>query len=154
MNVLVTGGNGFVGSHTVEQLVNRGHKVTCLVRKTSDLKWLKDISVDFVYGDILDPDSIEKSVRSAEAIVHIAGLVRALKKETYFKANQTGTKNLVDAVLRSNPKLKKFVYISSQAAMGPSVNKLPKQISEPETPISDYGASKLAGEKELTRTNK
>ncbi len=51
MRALVSGSNGFIGSHLVEALKKRGYSVTCLIRKTSNLNWLKGLDVEFVYGD-------------------------------------------------------------------------------------------------------
>ncbi|MBN1621644.1 MAG: NAD-dependent epimerase/dehydratase family protein [Endomicrobiales bacterium] len=149
MKILVTGANGFVGSHIVESLLEKGHKVACLVRKTSNLNWLKDKQIEYKYGDIIEPETLTDPVKEADAVIHAAGVVRALKRETYFKVNQEGTKNLVESILKNNPKLKKLIYISSQAAVGPSTTNRPKSLDEPDNPVSFYGKSKLQGEKEL-----
>ena len=153
MKVLLTGANGFVGSHIAECLVENGHEALCLVRKTSNTEWLKNSKVKYYYGDITDPASLINPIKECQAIIHNAGLVRAFNKETYFKANQIGTRNIVEAANKYNPSLQKIIYISSQAAMGPSGSSIPKKISEDETPVSDYGESKLAGEFELKSNN-
>lgn len=149
MKVLLTGANGFVGSHIAEMLVQNGHNVVTLVRQASNHKWLKGLSAEFVSGDICHPHTLEKAVKGVDAIIHCAGLVRALKIENYYHVNQHGTRNLVETALCFNPHLKKFIYISSQAAMGPSPDFRAKHVHEKENPVSDYGKSKLAGEKEL-----
>jgi nucleoside-diphosphate-sugar epimerase len=145
--VLITGANGFVGSHLVERLLDRGYQVKCLVRKTSNLKWLSGLKVEYVYGDISIKDSLKDAVREVDIIIHSAGLTKAKNREEYFKANAKGTRNLVEACLVVNPKLQMFIYISSQAASGPGEDERPKDEAAPCRPVSDYGGSKLEGEK-------
>ena len=149
MKVLVTGSNGFVGSHIVETLIENGHSVVCQVRKTSDLKWLKGLNVEYFYGDIRDEKVIPEMVKGVDAIVLNAGVLRAINKDDYYRVNQAATKNIAEAALKYNPGLKKLILISSQAAMGPCEDLNGKKTGEKETPVSDYGLSKLAGEKEL-----
>ena len=147
LKVLVTGANGFVGSHLVEGLLNKGYQVRCLVRKTSDLKWLSDLKVEYVYGDISEKHSLKDAVTDVDIIIHSAGLTKAKNRVEYFKANAEGTRNLVEACLEENPKLRRFVYISSQAAAGPGEDERPKDETVPCRPVSFYGESKLEGEK-------
>jgi len=149
MKVLLTGSNGFVGSRIAKVLSDSGNEVTCLLRKTSNKKWLKDMNVELFYGDVCHEGALFDIISKSDAIVHSAGILRAKDERSYFKVNQEGTRNLVDAALRFNPHLKKFIYISSQAAMGPSKTYAAKPADEPEDPVSDYGKSKLAGEKEV-----
>ena len=77
--------------------------------------------------------------------------MRASRKDEYFKGNVENTKNLCKAVLKLNPALKKFIFISSQAAMGPSISASVKNFTNKENPVSDYGLSKLAAESEIKR---
>jgi nucleoside-diphosphate-sugar epimerase len=153
MKVLLTGANGFVGSHIAECLVENGHEALCLVRKTSNTEWLKNVRVKYCYGDITDPASLVEPIKECQAIIHNAGLVRAFNKEAYLKANQLGTRNIVEAANKYNPSLQKIIYISSQAAMGPGSSMIAKKLTEAETPVSDYGESKLAGEIEVRSIN-
>jgi len=120
-----------------------------MVRKTSDLKWIKEIDSEYRYCDITDHDLIPETVKSADVIIHNAGVVRAKDPATYYAINQIATKKIVENILQYNPTLKSFIYISSQAAMGPSSCPRPKPLDEPERPVSDYGRSKLAAEKEV-----
>lgn len=144
---LVTGANGFVGSHLVEGLLDKGYQVRCLVRKTSNLKWLSGLDLEYVYGDIAQKDSLKEAVRNVDLVFHSAGLTKAKNREDYFKANAEGTKNLIESCIAENPKLKRFVYISSQAAVGPGIDRRPTDETASCRPVTYYGESKLDGEK-------
>jgi len=146
LKALVTGGTGFIGSHLTEALIRKGVQVRCLLRKTSDLKWLKGLPIEFVHGDCNDKTSLEKAVRDVDWVFHLAGVTKAIKEETYFEVNGLGTENLIRACLENNPRLQKFIYISSQAAAGPSRNGCNKKESDPCEPVSLYGRSKRVGE--------
>ena len=62
MKVLITGGSGFVGSHLAEALCDRGNvDVTCLVRRSSNLRWIAHLPVHLVYGQLGDPASLERA---------------------------------------------------------------------------------------------
>jgi len=147
MRALVTGSNGFIGSHLVEKLLKKKYDVRCLVRKTSDLRWIKDLPLEFVYGDITHPDSLTPAVEGVDVVFHIGGIVRALSWEDFSRVNVQGTKNLLDACVRESKSLKRFVFLSSQAAVGPS--RSGEKITEEDVPrpISLYGKSKCEAEK-------
>jgi dihydroflavonol-4-reductase len=144
---LVTGANGFVGSHLVEGLLHKGCQVRCLVRKTSNLKWLSGLEVEYVYGEITDKYSLANAVKDVDYIFHCAGLTTAKSKDEYFKVNAEGTTNLIEACLEGNSQLKRFVYVSSQAAVGPGDDNQPLNEETSCRPITDYGESKLEGER-------
>jgi len=147
LRALVTGANGFVGSHLVEGLLSKGYQVICLVRKTSNLRWLSGLNVEYAYADISEKESLKNVLKDVDFVFHAAGLTKAKSREEYFKANYQGTKNLLEVCVENNPQIKKFIYISSQAAVGPGENKLPLDETSPCNPITDYGKSKLIGEK-------
>lgn len=146
MKALVTGSNGFIGSHLVELLLKKNYQIKCLVRKTSNLQWIKDLPVEFVYGDVTAPGSLKSAVRDVDFIFHLGGTVRAINWEGFYRVNAIGTKNLVEACAENAKRLKRFVFISSQAAVGPSPGD--KMIDETDTPrpISLYGKSKREAE--------
>ncbi|MGQ9570689.1 MAG: NAD-dependent epimerase/dehydratase family protein [Thermodesulfovibrionales bacterium] len=147
MKVLVTGATGFIGSHLSEELVRRGHKVICLVRENSDLKWIENTELKIIIGDCKKIESLYKAVDGIDYIFHLAGLTKACSDADFFCANADGTKNIITATLENNPNLKRFVYISSLAAVGPSQNGSPLKEDTDPHPVSSYGRSKLEGEK-------
>jgi len=146
--VLITGSNGFLGSHLARCLLADGHEIYCLVRRTSNRRWIEQLDVKFVYGDITaEPESLPDAVRNKDYIFHTAAAVKAESRDRFFKINVTGTVNLLEACLTHNPSLKRFIFISSQAAGRPSENRVPVKESDPPAPVSDYGWSKMEAEK-------
>jgi nucleoside-diphosphate-sugar epimerase len=146
---LVTGANGFVGSHLVEHLLDRGYDVFCLARKTSDLSFLAGLKLEYRYGDVTDIASLREALKGIDFVFHLAGLTKGKTREEYLRANSLGTKNLISACFEVNPDVKKFVYVSSQAAAGPCGDSKPLDEDADCQPITDYGSSKLEGEKEV-----
>ena len=146
MKVLVTGASGFLGSHIAEALAAEGHQVRLLFRARSNREWVRGIDYEDAAGDITDPDSLPDAVAGVDAVVHAAGLVKARNYEEFAAVNANGTGNLVNAVEEHAPQLKRFVYVSSLAAHGPSPGGRPRPIDASPNPITAYGRSKLAGE--------
>ncbi|HEX9916520.1 MAG TPA: NAD-dependent epimerase/dehydratase family protein [candidate division Zixibacteria bacterium] len=144
---LVTGANGFVGSHLVEYLLNKGYEVRCLVRKTSNLRWLSGLNVEYHYGDARDKSSLVGAFKGCNYVFHVAGVTRGTSRKLYFDANLSGTQNVIETCLNENTSLKRFVYISSQAAVGPNPDQNPLDERAPCHPITPYGQSKLEAEK-------
>lgn len=146
MKALITGASGFIGSHLAEELSKRGYEVVCLVRKTSDLKWLSGLDIKLINGDCSDKDSLNNCVKGYDYIFHLAGLTKTTSMEDFYSVNTKGTENLIEAVVKNNSEIKRFVYLSSLSAFGPKVNaNLPNEKDNP-LPVSDYGKSKLRGE--------
>jgi len=148
MKALVTGGTGFIGSHLVEHLVSKKYSVRCLVRRTSDLTWLKGLNVEYVYGDLFDDDALREAVKGIDYVYHSAGITNAKKKEDYYRGNATGTKNILNAVVTHDAGLRRFIHVSSQTAVGPSPSKAPISEDAPPHPITTYGRSKRKAEEE------
>jgi len=148
---LVTGASGFLGSHLCKILIEKGYKVSALVRKTSDLSRLKNLPIHYYYGSLQDIASLALAVKEKDYVFHSAGLIVAKGRAEYFKGNVEGTKKLLEIITEKNPNLKRFVYVSSLAAGGPSDGGVGNIESLRPHPITFYGESKLAGEIETLR---
>jgi nucleoside-diphosphate-sugar epimerase len=144
---LITGASGFLGSHIAEQLSEEGHSVVALVRPTSNVKFLSSLrGLELVTGSIEDTSSVRAAMEGVDAVVHSAGLVKARSDEEFFTTNVTGTKNVLDAARKVAPDLRRFVFISSLAAVGPSLDGRPVLGDTEPRPLTCYGRSKVAAE--------
>jgi dihydroflavonol-4-reductase len=145
-NVLVTGGTGFIGSHTVAQLLAAGFHVRCLIRpRQLNLRWLQGLPVEFVKCDLLNPSSVLECLENSDYIIHIAGTTKAKHKSEFLSGNVSTTKNLLAAASQVKH-LKKFCFISSLTAVGPSASGIPLNENALCHPITAYGKSKLEAE--------
>lgn len=150
MEALVTGATGFVGSHVADLLIQRGFSVRAIYRKTSNTRWLQNKPVKLVEASLSDCDSLREAVRGVDYVFHIGGLIMARSQDEFMKANRDGTRNLGEACLETAPNLRRFLYVSSLTAAGPS-----KSLDEPVTedmpcsPLTAYGRSKVAAEKAI-----
>ena len=144
--VLVTGGTGFIGSHLVDRLVERGESVRCLVRRTSNLRYLKHAEVELVYGGLDETADWEEALSDVKTIYNVAGLTFARRRRDYFAVNHRGTEAILTAALKRRGQIKKFVQVSSLAATGPGRNGRPVSEDSTPMPITAYGWSKLMGE--------
>jgi nucleoside-diphosphate-sugar epimerase len=147
MRVFLTGGSGFLGSYVAEQLAEQGHTVRALVRPRSARNVLERLPrIEFAAGAIEDRASLDAAMDGVDAVIHVAGLVKARRPEEFFQVNTEGTKNLLAAAAARAPGLKRFVYVSSLAAVGPSPDGKPVPDDAPPRPVTQYGRSKLAAE--------
>lgn len=142
---VVTGSNGFVGSHLVDFLLEKGHHVKCIVRKTSNLQWLEGKNVELCDCGLLDVAALEEVAKDAHYIFHIAGVVKAIRPEGYFKGNVAMTKNVLQAALAA-PNLRKVMITSSMAATGPAPMGSQVDENSPLRPMEPYGYSKVKQE--------
>src|SRR6185295_5498225 len=146
MRVLLTGGSGFLGSFVAEQLAGEGHIVRALVRPRSERKLLEQIArLELAPGAIEDRASLDAAVKGVDAVVHVAGIVKARRPADFFEVNTQGTKNLLEASIRQG--VGRFVYVSSLAAVGPSADGKPVPDDVEPRPVTQYGRSKLEAER-------
>ena len=151
MKVLLTGANGFVGSHILDVLLARDLPTVLLLRPTGDRRWIRDKldRVQLQPGSLNDPAALELALKDVTHVVHCAGCTKALDPADFFAANQGGTRALVEAIHQHAPDLDRLIYISSLAAARPATSSAPATEELPSAPVTVYGRSKLAGESEL-----
>ena len=151
--ILVTGGAGFIGSHTVDALLSLGIRVWVLddlsTGSRHNLKsWRGHPGLKFKLGSVTDYSTVEAIAKRVDAIIHLAAIsspaISLKKPELTNAANVLGTLNLLKAAADNH--VQRFVFASSAAIYG---NTNVTKISEaaPLRPISPYGVSKLAAEK-------
>ncbi len=143
---VVTGGNGFVGSHLVDLLLEKNFVVKCIVRETSNLKWLKGKEVEIFTSGLFDIENLKKILVNADFLFHVAGVVKSKDEGGYFKGNVKTTENLLSVLTEVNPNIEKVVIVSSQTACGPSMDGKPCDENTKPHPITTYGKSKLEEE--------
>jgi nucleoside-diphosphate-sugar epimerase len=147
MNILVTGGTGFVGSHLIAELLAGGRdRVTVLVRDSGKMKacdFKERVSV--IRGDLFTAEPFPSDI---DLVFHLAAVTKAVSPSEFRRTNCEGTRSLLEK-LKPLPHLKKFVLLSSLAAAGPNRQASPMREELPSEPISLYGKSKLAQEKLL-----
>jgi len=146
---LITGATGFIGSHLLETLVAKKWDITCLVRPQSRTAAIEKMPVSIHRGPVNDPKVLERAVEGQDYIFHLAARIRPAPPEIYDLANHRLTKDLADACLRKNPGIKRFVYISSISVAGPTPPGQHFDETQPPSPASAYGRTKLKGEQVL-----
>ena len=152
MNILVTGGAGYIGSICVEQLLDAGHTVTIFDNLTEGHRRAIDLRAPLIEGDLQQRCDIEDALEKVrpEAVMHFAA--NALVGESmenpskYFRNNVYGGLNLLDAMMAVG--CKRFVFSSTCATFGPP-DRVPIDETLPQRPINPYGESKLMFEKIL-----
>jgi len=152
MVALVTGGSGFIGSHVVDLLIQKGFTVRCIVRKTSNLQWLTNKPVELFEVSLFDKAGLSRALKDVDYVFHIAGLTFARNFDEFLKGNRDVTRNIIESVFENSISLKRFLFVSSLTAVGPS-----KSLNEPVTeetacnPLTAYGKSKKLAEDELLK---
>ena len=148
--ILVTGGAGFIGSHLVEALLERGHKVRVLdnfsTGKRNNLRAVRN-DIEIVAGDCADPATALKSMRGIEIVYHEAAVPSvALSVEKPFMSHQANaTATIAMLVAARDAGAERFIYAGSSSVYGDAKGRF-KHESLPARPLSPYGAAKFAGE--------
>ena len=155
MKIFISGASGFIGSHLVEQLVKKGHKVKALCPYNIENSWgwidtfepkIKK-KIEIISGDVTDQNLILRETKNCEIIFHLAALISIPysyeSPRTYVSTNVIGTLNILEAA-RTN-KIKKVVITSTSEVYG-SAKYIPIDENHPLNAQSPYAASKIAAD--------
>jgi len=155
MKILVTGADGFIGSHVVEKLVKSGHEVRAFVLYNSfnSWGWLDDSdksvreSIDVFAGDIRDPHGVDNAVSGQEVILNLAALIAIPysyhSPDTYIDTNIKGTLNILQAARRHE--VSRVIQTSTSEVYG-TAQYIPIDEKHPLHPQSPYAASKVGAD--------
>jgi nucleoside-diphosphate-sugar epimerase len=143
-NIVITGANGFLGSTITAQALKGSSSISSLVRKGSNIDLLPE-NASIRYVDYSDVSDLKTALDGHEVLIHNAGLTRALSWDIYKKVNVDLTEDLIE-IFNNSSSLKHFIFISSQAAAGPSNDGIPLVENTTCNPVSLYGKSKLQAE--------
>jgi nucleoside-diphosphate-sugar epimerase len=121
--------------------------VFCLIRKSSNLQWIENLEVELLTGKYSDKKFLSQAVGGMDYIFHLGAVIDASNWNIYYRVNVENTINLLNACVGANPGIKKFIFVSSIAAAGPSINKEPLKESDEGKTVSLYGKSKYMAEK-------
>lgn len=148
MRVLVTGGAGYIGSHVVKALGERGYEVLTYDNLSSGNKWAV-LYGDLVVGDLSDKGDIKKAIQdfSPDAVMHFAASIvvpeSVREPLKYYRNNTCNALNLIEAMQEEG--IDRFIFSSTAAVYG-IPQKLPVRENDPLLPINPYGASKVVTE--------
>src|SRR2546425_8038816 len=111
MRCLITGANGFLGTHLAQVLCARGDTVRCLVRDGSNSASLAKLPVERAVGDVTRPESLVEAMSGVEVVFHLAGIRRAAHRQAFIDANADGTRHVAEAMVKA--KARRLVFCGS-----------------------------------------
>jgi len=156
MTTLVTGAAGFLGSHVARQLVARGEAVRVLMRASSSNRAIRDLSLEYVTGDLRDPASLDRAMAGARRVFHVAADYRlwAKRPQDIYDSNVGGTKNLLAAAKRAG--VQQLIYTSTVATIAVDRPQLPNEFTDAKLDemIGHYKRSKWMAEQEALQAAK
>jgi nucleoside-diphosphate-sugar epimerase len=150
LNVLVTGGAGFLGQHLVAALQERGDAVRVIDRPSRSTEQFARRGVDFYPGDICEPATLTEPMQRADAVVHLAAMSAVwAPMEEYHAVNVAGTENVCRAALTAG--VERLVHVSSWTVYGMGI-KRPVDESFPLAPLDEpYSVTKALGDRLVQR---
>ncbi len=144
--ILITGGNGFIGRALTNRLVREGYQVRILTRHIPN-KQPSNPDVVLMQADYSDMHSIRKAMLDCEGVFNLAGTLFGFNYKDFEKGNVKAVQNVVAAANKTRS-VQTFVHVSSLAASGYAKSvKRPRKEGNAPLPVSDYGRTKLLGEK-------
>jgi nucleoside-diphosphate-sugar epimerase len=150
VRVLLTGANGFIGSHLLDRLVESASRVAILLRRTSNTRFIEGhlACVDVRYGSLESGDSLREACKDANVVVHCAAKTKAVRTREYYEVNADGTRNLV-AACNASDSVEQLILVSSLAVSGPGTPESPASEEAEPRPVSHYGRSKALAERHV-----
>jgi nucleoside-diphosphate-sugar epimerase len=142
---LVTGSRGFIGGHLVQRLLESGARVRCLVRNESGAA--PPAGAEPVPGNYTTGTGLRDACDGVDIVFHLAGVTKALRSSDYEEGNVRAAERMA----RAAESVPRFVLVSSLAAVGPSPDSIDLSEEAEPHPVSQYGRSKLAGERMVRR---
>lgn len=155
MHVLVTGASGFLGGHIVDKCLLQGYTVRVLVRKQSDISYLEKLkTVEIVYGDLTDKNSLHNALKNIDIVYHSAARVCDYgSQKQFYLANVIGTELILESAQILG--VKRFVFISSPSIvmdMTDQIN-INESYSIPKKFVNLYSETKALAEKSVLAAN-
>ena len=131
MKVLVTGGTGFVGSHLVNRLLQRGHDVAVLARSPEKTRNRYNRPAEAVSGDVRDPASLASAMAGRDAVLHLVGIIHEQRGQTFDQMHRQAAENVIAAANTAG--VRRLIHMSAMGSF--------------EDSPSEYGRTKAAGER-------
>ena len=151
--ILITGSEGFIGSHLTEELLRNGYKVRAFILYNSfnSVGWLKELNknknLELFFGDVRDPENVEKAIKGCHQVIHLAALISIpysfFSSKVFFETNVKGTMNILNSAKNNN--LEKIIITSTSEVFG-TCQKSPMGEDHPINSQSPYAASKVAAD--------
>ena len=150
--LLITGGSGFLAFHVIEEALKQGYQVHVSIRPSSSTTHLKALNITYISINFADVNAIKDQLKKEQYnyIIHSAGTTKAANQQEYNRVNASYTSNLAQAAIMANIPLKKFVFVSSLAAIGPARESGIIEETNTMQPVTEYGKSKMLAEKMLS----
>src|SRR5688572_22568796 len=151
MRILLTGAFGNVGSHTLPELLRRGHTVRCLSRLTTASRAAaRRYGVEVVWGDITSPEVVTRATEGVDTVVHLAAMIPPAADEHPERArevNVDGTANVI-AASRAQADPPRLLFASTFDVHGPTLDKPPpRHVDDPLVATNPYTEHKIEGER-------
>lgn len=148
MNIFITGGTGFIGTHLIRRLAGSSHTVRCLVRRADAAEQIRQLGMKPVIGDVTDLDGLQEGMRDCDVVLNLANLYSMWLPHSadFTRVNVDGTRNVMQAALDQH--VHRVVHVSTVAVYG---NPEDTPFNENSTPgtrlLSPYARSKAAGDR-------
>jgi dihydroflavonol-4-reductase len=152
--ILVTGATGHIGNVLVRRLLEQGEEVRALIWKGEDTTPIKDLAVEQVEGDVLDPASLDAAMRDVEAVYHLAGIISIMpgRNPNVWRVNVEGTHNVLEAAQRA--RIRRLIYTSSIHAIARAPHGMVMDESlgfDQNNPYGEYDRSKATASLEVQK---